>query len=193
MMTLCSVALDREETIERVKALPVVARSVVVCDHPYGSLLPESSCFANSHGKGGNVFAGRKLFNNLADCLSAVTCGVSGAAGMIVHCTSCKPKSLDKEDAAWRGTTPIFSVLQDAWSVRSIQSPQMYIPSPNFTSGEERAELGAKWLTAFLARKTVKSTKPSKLLFAVQKTGCGLLANSTLSPPKYHDVVSNRI
>mmetsp|Transcript_20506 Transcript_20506/g.43023 ORF Transcript_20506/g.43023 Transcript_20506/m.43023 type:complete len:81 (+) Transcript_20506:1092-1334(+) len=50
--------------------------------HHHGSLSPERSCLAKTHGEGGSVFGGRTFLNNLVDCLSALNCAVSFAAGM---------------------------------------------------------------------------------------------------------------
>lgn len=60
-------------------------QAICMLTHHHGSLSPKSSCFAKTHGEGGRVLGGRRLLNNLADCLSAVSCRVSFAAGMTLH------------------------------------------------------------------------------------------------------------
>lgn len=61
---------------------------------------------------------------------NAASCGVSVTAGMTGGIASLPRivKSSANEVAARRPVTTAFSVLQEAWPLRSTQSPHMYNP-----------------------------------------------------------------
>ena len=69
---------------------------------------------------------------------------MSSAAGMTRASTARSPRERPTAAAACRPVTTAFSVLHDAWPVRSTQSPHAYTPSPRRTPGERAAEPSAK-------------------------------------------------
>eukprot|EP00964_Phaeocystis_antarctica_P120943 scaffold84678_cov64-Phaeocystis_antarctica.AAC.1 len=80
-----------------------------------------------------------------ASVRSAASGAVSASAGSTAESTPLSLKSAATAAAAWRPVTTAFSVLHDAWPVRSTQSPQAYSPlPPSRTPGESAADPTAK-------------------------------------------------
>ena len=105
----------------------------------HGSFSPDKICLTKTQGEGGMFFGGRMRLNTLADCLSALNCAVSFAAGMTVQLLSLKPKSRERADAAWRAVTTDFSVLQDAAPTPNCAHP-IVSGSAEEDAGDDDAE-----------------------------------------------------